>query len=138
MASQIAPTKRKTTLSLFRTEVGSLLTLVALGASLTACAQTGTVKDLTVRDWVGSTEPALLASWGQPHHSYPMAAGGKMIGYQFTDHPVAWTPRGQMHTRVRNCMVNFETNAAGIILDATATGSSCTIGPHSQMHPAKS
>lgn len=117
--------------------VRNAIAMTIVGAALAACAESGTVKDLSVRDWVGSKEPQLLASWGKPHHSYPMVAGGKMIGYQFSDQQVAWTPKGQVHTRVRNCMVNFETDTRGTILDATATGTTCTIGPHDQMHPKK-
>lgn len=117
--------------------IRNAISLALLGGALAACAEIGTVKDLSVRDWVGHTEPQLLASWGRPHHSYPMVADGKMIGYQFSDQQVAWTPKGQMYTRVRNCMVNFETDKGGTILDATATGTTCTIGRHDQMHPKK-
>lgn len=109
--------------------------LAVLGVSLAGCAATGTVRDLNVRDWVGHSEQHLVTAWGAPHHSYTMVAGGKMIGYQFTDRTVSWWPKGQMITQIRNCMVNFETDRAGTILDASATGVTCRIGPHDQMHP---
>ncbi len=118
-------------------KVGVFLTLAALGVAVAACAQTGTVKDLNVKDGIGSQERQLIASWGRLHHGYPMVAGGKMIGYQFSDNTMEWT-KGHPHTRVRNCMVNFETDKTGTILDASTTGSACTIGPHDQMHPPKS
>jgi hypothetical protein len=137
MTSRIVPAGRGVMPYLLGGKVRSFLGLAALGVVLAACANTGTVKDLNVKDWVGANERQLLATWGRPHHSYPMVAGGKMIGYQFSDNTVEWI-KSHPHTRVRNCMVNFETDARGTILDATATGTTCTIGAHDQMHPKKS
>lgn len=113
-----------------------VMALLAVSTVLTACAS-GTVQDLNARDWVGHREDHLVATWGPPHHSYTMVTGGKMIGYQFSERRVNWWPKGQIITNVRNCMVNFETDRNGVILDAVAIGTTCRIGPHDQMHPPK-
>lgn len=108
--------------------IRSRVTMLIVGTFLTGCAS-GTVRDLNIRDWVGHNERHLTASWGAPHHSYTMVASGKMIGYQFTAKTVTWWPRRQMITEIRDCMVNFETDRSGTILDASATGANCRIGP---------
>ena len=110
------------------------LALLAVCTFFTGCTS-GTVRDLNVRDWVGHKADALIASWGTPHHNYAMADGDRMIGYQFTNQSVRWWPKGQMVVEVKKCMVNFETDRSGTIVDATATGVTCRIGPHDQMHP---
>ena len=107
MDSRIAPTGSGGPYPL-RGKVRSFLALAALGVVVAACTAPGTVKDLNVKDWVGANERQLLATWGRPHHSYPMVAGGKMIGYQFSDNTVEWikshphTPRAQLHGQLRD------------------------------------
>lgn len=110
------------------------LALSVVGAFLAGCAS-GTVRDLNVRDWVGHNASELTSSWGKPHHDYSMADGDRMIGYQFTNESVRWWPKGQIIADVKKCMVNFETDRSGKIVDATATGVNCRIGQHDQMHP---
>ncbi|MBL6652811.1 MAG: hypothetical protein ISP49_14530 [Reyranella sp.] len=94
----------------------------------------GTVKDLNVRDWVGHSSRHLIQSGGKPHHDYPTADGGRVIGYMFTNQAVTG-PKSQVIFRATNCMINFTVDPNGIIDDATVTGTKCRIGPHAGMHP---
>jgi hypothetical protein len=112
-----------------------LATMIA-PVALAACGpmSTGTVKDLNVQDWDGHSATHLIQSWGKPHHDYPMADGGRAIGYLFTNQAVTG-PKSQVIFQARNCMVNFTVDRNGIIDDATTTGSKCTIGSHGGMHP---
>jgi hypothetical protein len=108
--------------------------LVAIGLAACGPMSTGTVKDLNVRDWIGHSEAHLIQAWGKPHHDYPTADGGRAIGYLFTNQAVTG-PKSQVIFQARNCMINFTVDPSGIIDDATTTGTKCTIGPHSEMHP---
>ncbi len=109
---------------------------VGLAATAAGCGpmSTGTVKDLNVKDWVGHSSAHLVQSWGKPHHDDATADGGRAIGYLITNQAVTG-PKSQVIFQARNCMINFTVDSKGIIDDATATGSKCTIGPHGQMHP---
>ena len=120
-------------------KVRHFLVLAIAAVALAACVSTstGTVKDLNVRDWDGHSAAHLIQSWGTPHHNYPMADGGRAIGYMFTNQAVTG-PKSQVLFQARNCMINFTVDRNGIIDDATATGSKCTIGPHGGMHPPAS
>ena len=114
--------------------------VVIFGAlALAACGpmSSGTVKDLNVKDWVGHSASHLEQSWGKPHHDYPTADGGRMIGYAFRNQAVTG-PKAQVIFQATNCMINFTVDSSGIIDDATATGSKCRIGPHGEMHPPAS
>ena len=115
----------------------SLLAVAA--AALAACGpmSMGQVKDLNVRDWIGHSSAHLIQSWGKPHHDDPTADGGKAIGYLISNQAVTG-PKSQVFFQARNCMINFTVDRNGIIDDATATGSKCTIGPHGSMHPPAS
>ena len=117
-----------------RTRHFLVITIAAL--TLAACGpmSTGTVKDLNVAVWDGHSSTHLIQSWGKPHHQYPMADGGQAIGYSFTNQAVTG-PKSQVIFQARNCMINFTVDRNGIIDDATATGSKCTIGPHGDRHP---
>lgn len=114
-----------------------ILALAAMG--LVACQpmSSGTVKDLNIKDWVGHPASHLVQSWGKPHHDYPTADGGKAIGYLFTNQAITG-PKSQVLFRATNCMINFTVDRAGIIEDATTTGTRCRIGPHGEMHPPAS
>jgi hypothetical protein len=94
----------------------------------------GTTTDLNIHDWVGHSAVHLIQSWGQPHHNYPTADGGKAIGYMFTNQAVTG-PKSQVLFRARNCLINFTVDSKGIIDDASTTGPNCRIGPHEDMHP---
>jgi hypothetical protein len=115
------------------------LMIAVAAVALAACGpmSTGTVKDLNVRDWIGHSSAHLIQSWGKPHHDYPTADGGRAIGYMFTNQAVTG-PKSQVIFQARNCMINFTVDRNGIIDDATATGTKCTIGPHGAMHPPAS
>ncbi len=116
-------------------KLGGILSL-GLAMATVACGpmSTGQVKDLNVKDWVGHSSAHLIRSWGPPHHDDPTADGGRAIGYLFTNQSVTG-PKSQTIFQARRCMINFTVDAKGIIDDATATGSQCTIGPHADMHP---
>lgn len=107
--------------------------LVIGAAAMTLAACSTTVEGLNVRDWVGQKGDDLVQSWGTPHHSYAMADGGKEIGYFFQNHSVSG-PKFSTH-RITNCMVNFEIDKAGKIIDASTAGTKCQVYPHEQMHP---
>jgi hypothetical protein len=47
-------------------------------------------------------------------------------------------PKSPVLFQATNCMINFTVDRDGIIDDATATGSKCTIGPHGEKHPPNS
>jgi hypothetical protein len=117
---------------------GGILSL-ALAMATVACGpmSTGQVKDLNVKDWVGHSSAHLIQAWGPPHHDDPTADGGRAIGYLFANQAVTG-PKSQVIFQARRCMINFTVDAKGIIDDASATGSTCTIGPHSEMHPPAS
>jgi hypothetical protein len=112
------------------------LVLILAVTGLAACGpmSSGTVKDLNIRDWVGHSSAHLIQSWGKPHHDYPMADGGRAIGYLITNQAVTG-PKSQVFFRATNCMINFTVDSKGIIEDATTTGTKCRIGPHGDMHP---
>lgn len=112
------------------------LVLILAVTGLAACGpmSSGTVKDLNIRDWVGHSSAHLIQSWGKPHHDYPMADGGRAIGYLITNQAVTG-PKSQVLFRATNCMINFTVDSMGIIEDATTTGTKCRIGPHGDMHP---
>lgn len=112
------------------------LVITITGFTLAACGPmpTGTVKDLNVSDWDGHSASHLVQSWGKPHHDDPMADGGRAIGYLFVNQAVTG-PKSQVLFQARNCSINFTVDQKGIIDDATATGSKCTIGPHADKHP---
>lgn len=112
------------------------LAMIVIAVALAACGpmSSGTVKDLNVKDWVGHSANHLIQSWGKPHHDYPTADGGRAIGYYFRNQAVTG-PKSQVFFAARNCMINFTVGPDGIIDDATATGTKCTIGPHGEMHP---
>ncbi len=112
------------------------LVMILAVTGLAACGpmSSGTVKDLNIRDWVGHSSAHLIQAWGKPHHDYPMADGGRAIGYQFTNQAVTG-PKSQVLFRATNCMINFTVDSKGIIEDATTTGTKCRIGPHGDMHP---
>lgn len=120
-------------------KVRHFLVFAIVTVALAACGpmSTGTVKDLNVHDWVGHSSAHLIQSWGTPHHDYPMADGGRAIGYLFTNQAITG-PKSQVFFQARNCMINFTVDRNGIIDDATATGPKCTIGPHGGMHPPAS
>lgn len=120
-------------------KVRNCLIIMLAAVAFAACApmSTGIVRDLNVRDWVGHSAAHLIQSWGKPHHDYPIADGGRAIGYLFTNQSVTG-PKSQVIFQARNCMINFTVDRNGIIDDATATGSKCTIGPHGDMHPPAS
>lgn len=120
-------------------KVRLFLMLAIAAAALAACQpmSTGTVKDLNVRDWIGHPSAHLIQSWGKPHHDYQTADGGRAIGYMFTNQAVTG-PKSQVIFQARNCMINFTVDRKGIIDDVTATGSTCKIGPHGDMHPPAS
>lgn len=109
---------------------------VGLVLATAACGpmSTGQVKDLNVKDWIGHSSAHLIQSWGKPHHDDPTPDGGRAIGYLFTNQAVTG-PKSQVTFQARRCMINFTVDPKGIIDDATATGSKCTIGPHGDMHP---
>ena len=112
-----------------------LTRLLAIGLAVVTLAACGTtVEGLNVRDWIGNKGDDLLKSWGPPHHIYHTPDGEKEVGYFFQDHLVIG-PRGSIQHRIRRCMVNFEINSAGVVSDATTTGTKCLIYPHEQMHP---
>lgn len=115
--------------------------IFSLGLALVTAAcgpmSTGQVKDLNVKDWVGHSSAHLIQSWGKPHHDDPTSDGGRAIGYVITNQAVTG-PKSQVIFRAQRCMINFTVDANGIIDDATATGSKCTIGPHGDMHPPAS
>ncbi len=115
------------------------LALVFAAIALGACGpmSSGTVKDLSIRDWVGHSSAHLIQSWGKPHHDYPTADGGQAIGYLFVNQAVTG-PKSQVLFRATNCMINFTVDRNGIIDDATTTGTKCRIGPHGDMHPPAS
>jgi hypothetical protein len=120
-------------------KVSSFLIIAIAPMALAACGpmSTGTVKDLNVHDWVGHSSAHLIQSWGKPHHDYPTADGGKAIGYVITNQAVTG-PKSQVFVQARNCTINYTVDRNGIIEDATATGSKCTISPHAEMHPPAS
>ncbi|MDP1965277.1 MAG: hypothetical protein Q8K93_24095 [Reyranella sp.] len=112
------------------------LALMFAVVALAGCGpmSSGTVKDLSIRDWIGHSATHLTQSWGTPHHDYPTADGGRAIGYMFVNQAVMG-PKSQVLFRATNCMINFTVDRNGIIDDATTTGSKCRIGPHGDMHP---
>jgi len=116
-----------------------LLIITTAAAALGACApmSTGSVQDLNVRDWDGHSVSHLVQSWGKPHHDDPMADGGRSMGYLITNQAVTG-PKSQVLFQAKNCMINFTVDRNGIIDDAAATGSKCTIGPHGDRHPPAS
>lgn len=104
--------------------------------ALAACGpmSSGRVQDLNIRDWVGHSSAHLIQSWGKPHHDYPTADGGRAIGYYIVNQAITG-PKSQVFFQAANCMINFTVDRAGIIEDATTTGTKCKIGPHGDMHP---
>ena len=119
--------------------IRTYLALSLAATALVACGpmSSGTVKDLSIRDWVGHSAAHLIQSWGKPHHDYPTADGGQAIGYMFANQSVTG-PKSQVIFKATNCMINFTVDRNGIIDDATTTGSKCRIGPHGDMHPPAS
>ena len=115
----------------------SMITIATVALAACAPMSTGTVKDLNVSEWDGHSSAHLIQSWGKPHHDYPTADGGRAIGYLFTNQSVTG-PKSQIIFQAKNCMINFTVDRNGIIDDATATGSKCTIGPHGDRHPPAS
>lgn len=108
---------------------------LTIGLALVTLAACGTtVEGVNIRDWIDSKGDDLLKAWGPPHHIYQTADGDKEVGYFFQDHLVSG-PTGFIRHNIRRCMVNFEINSAGVITDATTTGTKCLIYPHEQMHP---
>ena len=115
----------------------SMITIATVALAACAPMSTGTVKDLNVSESDGHSSAHLIQSWGKPHHDYPTADGGRAIGYLFTNQSVTG-PKSQIIFQAKNCMINFTVDRNGIIDDATATGSKCTIGPHGDRHPPAS
>ena len=101
-----------------------LLAALTLGAILTSCSTTNTMKEtekLIMDSWLGKTKADLITAWGNPMRIDDYGNQGEILVYEFEDNATMDRYRVQYNQRSYRVRM-FYVNPSGIIYEwKTAT-----------------